>query len=475
MIPLLIPVVLLAGAILLVGVSVRWTACSQDAGLNSWSRFFLVGLRLVIGWHFLVEGLEKLHAPTWSSEAYLREASGPLAPRFRALAGDRLIDKLTVGADGSFPKELENEWRTYVNAFGDFYQLNDEYKKTADRILDQAKSKTLTWLTTTKQSVQIATSMPPPYSDDLTIAERLTRHEKLEAAVRAIEADIPKLGAELFSKYKNAKSELSKWRADLKRDLDQQFQSLKRDLRDGVLLPRLMELVQDPYRSKLPPIEYRINRFAPAASTIGLVGSMRGHGLMLASAAVDAERFKEFASIIGSAKEKEWVSAVQGVHHEILLRQISHENLKLDPAAQIILVNAFERKQGEQSGDLLLPKAPTRPISTWTLLDWSDSIVKYGLVIVGACLLGGFLTRTACLAGAGFLLMFFLAMPPFPGWPENPRAEGHYLYINKNIIEMFALLALATTRSGRWAGLDGFLQFLRPARWRTAPAAGNLK
>ena len=118
---------------------------------------------------------------------------------------------------------------------------------------------------------------------------------------------------------------------------------------------------------------------------------------------------------------------------------------------------------------------PNRPLKTWTLLDWSDAIVKYGLVIVGGCLLAGFLTRTACLAGAGFLLMFFLAMPPLPGWPENPRTEGHYLYINKNIIEMFALLALATLRTGRWAGIDGLLQLFRPARWRGAARSGNVK
>jgi len=88
--------------------------------------------------------------------------------------------------------------------------------------------------------------------------------------------------------------------------------------------------------------------------------------------------------------------------------------------------------------------------------------VKYGLVTVGLCLLAGVLTRLACVGGAAFLLMFFLAMPPLPGWPESPRAEGHYLFLNKNIIEMLALLALATTRSGRWAGLDGLLQFLNP-------------
>jgi hypothetical protein len=76
--------------------------------------------------------------------------------------------------------------------------------------------------------------------------------------------------------------------------------------------------------------------------------------------------------------------------------------------------------------------------------------------------------------GACLLFSFFLAMPPLPGWPESPRAEGHYLFINKNIIEMLALLTLATTRSGRWAGLDGLLQFLRPRRWQYVPASSSL-
>ncbi|GEM_PF-1209197 len=473
--PIYVPVLLLAAAVLFVGLAARLTRNSADGGINSGSRFFLIGLRLVIGWHFLIEGIEKLHTPTWSSEAYLRESSGPLAPRFRALAGDRLLDKLTVGADEAFPAELDIEWRTYLDAFSSYYQLNDEYRATATAIFDQSKSKTLTWLTTTKQPVPIAGAMPPPYIDELTVPERLERHVKLEAAVRAIEADIPKYGQELFAKYRTAKGELSKWRADLKRDLDQQFQAFKKDLREGVLVARLMDSVPEPYRAKLPPIEYRINRAAPAVSTIGLIASLRSQGPILAAALVEPDRFKEFAGVIGRAKEKEWLSNVQGVHHEIRLRQTSNEQLKLDPAAEIIFVNAFERKQGEQSGDDVLPFTPRRPVNAWSLLDGSDAIVKYGLLIVGGCLLAGLFTRTACVAGAGFLLMFFLAMPPLPGWPENPKVEGHYLYINKNIIEMFALLALATMRTGRWAGVDGLVQFLLPARWRGAAASGNLK
>jgi uncharacterized membrane protein YphA (DoxX/SURF4 family) len=471
----LVALLLLAAALAFVAWAARLARDSADGGINSASRFFLIALRLVIGWHFLIEGMEKLHTPSWTSEAYLRESTGPLAPRFRALAGDRLIDKLTVGANGAFPRELEIEWRAYLDAFNGFYQLNDEYKKTAMMVFDQAKSKTLTWLTAARQPVQIAGAMPPPYTDELTVPERLERHEKLAAAVRAIEADLPKYGQELFTKCKTAKGDLNKWRADLKRDLDQQFQAFKKELREGVLVARLMDLTPAPYRGKLPPIEYRIQRAAPGASTIGLIASLKGQGPIVVAALVEPERFREFAGVIGRSKEKEWLSSVQSVHHEIRLRQTSDEQLKLDPAAEVIFANAFERKQGEQSGDEILPFTPQRPVGTWSLLDWSDAIVKYGLVIVGGCLLAGFFTRTACVAGAGFLLMFFLAMPPLPGWPENPRAEGHYLYINKNIIEMFALLALATMRTGRWAGLDGLLYSMWPGRWRAAPRSDNVK
>ena len=100
-------------------------------------------------------------------------------------------------------------------------------------------------------------------------------------------------------------------------------------------------------------------------------------------------------------------------------------------------------------------------------LAWIDAITRYGLTAVGACLLLGLFTRTACLAGAAFLLLFYLAMPALPWLPESARAEGHYVVVNKNIIEMLALLTLATTRSGRWAGLDGLLYCLAPWRWRT--------
>ncbi len=92
-----------------------------------------------------------------------------------------------------------------------------------------------------------------------------------------------------------------------------------------------------------------------------------------------------------------------------------------------------------------------KPLTQLTLV---NETTKWGLTIVGACLLLGFLTPLAGVAGAGLLLMFYLSQPPFPGLPEPPNVEGHYLYVNKNLIELFACLLVAVTGSGRWIGLD---------------------
>jgi len=109
------------------------------------------------------------------------------------------------------------------------------------------------------------------------------------------------------------------------------------------------------------------------------------------------------------------------------------------------------------------------------MLFWTDRIVSYGLVVVGACLLLGLFTRLSCAAGALFVLMLYLALPAWPWLPENLKTEGHYLFVSKNLILTFALAALATTRSGRWFGLDGLVQFLNPLRYRRKAKADVLE
>ena len=45
---------------------------------------------------------------------------------------------------------------------------------------------------------------------------------------------------------------------------------------------------------------------------------------------------------------------------------------------------------------------------------------------------------------------------------RRPRAEGTYLFVNKNLIEAAAVLVLLSFRTGRIAGLDGLWSPGRP-------------
>jgi uncharacterized membrane protein YphA (DoxX/SURF4 family) len=118
----------------------------------------------------------------------------------------------------------------------------------------------------------------------------------------------------------------------------------------------------------------------------------------------------------------------------------------------------------EQKKMLPVDEPIRRPIDWSNSLSRSDAIVSWGLTIAGGCLILGAFTPLAALVAAVMLAMFYLAMPAFPWLPEGPKSEGHYLYVNKNIIEMFALLAIACLPTGRWAGLDAVLRFLNPFR-----------
>jgi hypothetical protein len=92
-----------------------------------------------------------------------------------------------------------------------------------------------------------------------------------------------------------------------------------------------------------------------------------------------------------------------------------------------------------------------------TQLDQVNALTMYGLVAMGVCLMLGLFTPLAALAGAVFLGQIYFSMPPWPGLPPNPLAEGHYFIVNKNLIEMLACLTLVFIPTGNWIGLDAML------------------
>lgn len=82
-----------------------------------------------------------------------------------------------------------------------------------------------------------------------------------------------------------------------------------------------------------------------------------------------------------------------------------------------------------------------------------DLIVPAGLLLVGLSLMLGLFTQVGCVGAIAFLATFYLSQPPLAGMPQA-GAEGTYLLVNKNLIELAAVLAILAFRTGRIAGLD---------------------
>jgi thiosulfate dehydrogenase [quinone] large subunit len=104
------------------------------------------------------------------------------------------------------------------------------------------------------------------------------------------------------------------------------------------------------------------------------------------------------------------------------------------------------------------------------MLDNANLVTMYGLTIVGVLLMLGLFTRLAATAGIGFILLFYLCNPPFVGYFYSIPTEGSYLIVNKNLVELCALLVILLTRSGLFAGLDRILHGLFARRPRLATA-----
>lgn len=91
------------------------------------------------------------------------------------------------------------------------------------------------------------------------------------------------------------------------------------------------------------------------------------------------------------------------------------------------------------------------------ILSIVDSLNEWGLVIIGLGLFIGLFEKPLKIAGILLLFLYYLAYPPFPGLVINAPMEGSYWIINKNLIEMAALLVLFFFPSGYVTGIDSFI------------------
>lgn len=84
---------------------------------------------------------------------------------------------------------------------------------------------------------------------------------------------------------------------------------------------------------------------------------------------------------------------------------------------------------------------------------WIDNGVAIALLVAGLLLILGLFTQLGCAIALTLLAIFYVSAIPLEGTPQ-PRAEGTYLIVNKNLIEAAAVGVLFAFRTGRIAGLD---------------------
>ena len=102
-----------------------------------------------------------------------------------------------------------------------------------------------------------------------------------------------------------------------------------------------------------------------------------------------------------------------------------------------------------------------KPLFAWlgssSMVGISDTLVTIGLIVIGLSLLLGFFSRWGAIAGMVLLGMFYLAHPSFPGSASANTADGHYLIVNKTLIEFAAMWVILMFPTSQYVGLDSYL------------------
>lgn len=399
---------------------------------NNWSLrvFFLLTLRLAIGWHFLFEGLYKVNSyfvgPTdtnrvFTSEPYFRVAPGPIGALMRKQFDDPLA---TIEARVKAAKKITPE---------EFAKLSSEEQAAecpaaVAAELDKLGENATAAVATLKAEAEKETAGAKPAEEkaikqiDADLAEILKKTDDPQRKAAAEEwartardearkktSDTVARAKEKATRYEDGKAMLTAAKATYARWVygaearDAKVKGISGDV--PLTAPQRLEHI-DWLRAQLKAADDR------RAGDLG-----NGYG-------TDAKRLAEWRMDLVAAES----------------------DLAKD-------ANAFvsDLQKALNSGKAL------DETSTQSRGQWMDRVTMWFLVGIGTCLMAGLFTRLACLLAVGFLTMTYLAHPPFPWYPLPPNTEGNPVFINKNVIEAIALLVIATFPTGKWMGLDALL------------------
>jgi uncharacterized membrane protein YphA (DoxX/SURF4 family) len=386
----------------------------------------LVALRLCIGWQFLYEGLWKINtldtAHPWTAAGYLKSAHGPFRDVFRNMTGDP--DDL----NWLNQEWVETNWDDWANRFATHYKLDTQQKGRLQELLAGPKD-----FRSALAELPAGVAVPKEYEDFVRFDPGLKRIiVDGKKHLSAVERDrLLKL-----VKYPASEDDENRAQWELIRDYEKAIEDVyKRATRLSFKERLAVALGQaDPERTRLVFSNFKgtLGDSAPEKIDAYYQELLAAYNAKLEQANKTGLEFQQ------QHLDREW-EELQELRAELVGPVKALDNELKTEASKIL------------TSQQLALGPPSEPWTDQKIVDW---MTIGALVVLGVLLIAGLATRAAAIAGAGMLLSFYLVWPPWPGVAEAVGVTEHSFIVNKNLIEVVALLALAALPSGQWFGLD---------------------
>lgn len=386
------------------------------------SILLIVILRLTIGWHLLYEGLWKidtLDSPRpWTAAGYLNNAKGPFRDHFRDMTGDpNSLNWLDA-------EKVEAKWLAWEQRFLNQYpDLTDKQRSKLSQMINGSSS-----------FAAELSALPP----GVKIGGSLGKAIKYDAKRQRLIVDgnqhlTPAEKQRLQDMVPVKKGKDGKLTGGTK--LDQEFYDAVEKVYARSARLSYIEKMQAALRGD-PEVAGQINKKQEGTIDGKRMGKIEQYKKAIA-------RYEEKLAQADQQFKRDHLDKIWA-------------EIQSSKASLVNPIRGLEDEMKSEASKLLtatqIAAGPVPPADTQIYR--IDMLTIASLTILGFLLMVGLGTRISAVMAAGMLFSFYLVHPPWPGVPPAPGPE-HSFIINKNLIEVVALLAIASLPTGTWFGIDG--------------------